>query len=382
MQRTEALHIDLVAIPFQLEYNKGKEKKDQCMDKKTIAVLFGGQSSEHEISCVSAVTIVNAIDSSEYEVVMIGITKEGQWLLADSVEDITSGAWRDSSANAVLSPDATRQEIICIRSGGVALIPVDIVFPALHGLYGEDGTVQGLLELARLPYVGCGVIASALGMDKLYAKIVVAQLGIAQAAYIPVMKSELKNMEAVTARVEDRLTYPVFVKPSNAGSSKGISKAHNKKELQEALLEASGHDEKLLVEETIIGRELECAVLGGRDAEASGIGEILTKAEFYDYDSKYKDAGSQTLLHPELPEGKEEEIRQAAVSIFQALNGYGLSRVDFFLEQDTNRVIFNEINTLPGFTDISMYPMLWQAEGIDIHTLIARQIALAYERGK
>lgn len=352
------------------------------MGKKNIAVLFGGQSSEHEVSCISAVTIINAIDSSEYDIVKIGITKEGHWLYVNSVEDITSGAWMESSTTAVISPDATRKEIICIGPEGTKSIPVDVVFPVLHGLCGEDGTVQGLLELAKIPYVGCGVIASALGMDKLYAKIVVDTLGISQASYVPVMKSELQAMDTVVAKVECKLAYPVFVKPSNAGSSRGISKAHNKEELKAALLEAANHDVKILVEETILGRELECAVLGGEKTEASGVGEILAAAEFYDYNAKYNDADSKTVIGPELPEGKEDEIRRAAVSIFEALDGYGLSRVDFFLEKDTNRVIFNEINTLPGFTGISMYPMLWKAKGLDIHTLVARLIALAYERRK
>ncbi|MBO5238601.1 MAG: D-alanine--D-alanine ligase [Lachnospiraceae bacterium] len=352
------------------------------MEKKTIAVLFGGQSSEHEVSCISAVTITNAINTEEYNIVRIGITKEGHWLLVPSTQDIASGAWTKSTTTAVISPDATRKEIICISPEGTTCIPVDVVFPVLHGLYGEDGTVQGLLELAKIPYVGCGVIASALGMDKLYAKIVVDTLGIAQAAYVPVRKAELKDMEAVLAKVEEKLAYPVFVKPSNAGSSKGISKAHNREELKAAFMEAAKHDEKILVEETIIGRELECAVLGGSEVEASGVGEILAAAEFYDYDAKYNDAASKTIIGPELPEGKEDEIRQAAVTIFKALDGFGLSRVDFFLERDTNRVIFNEINTLPGFTGISMYPMLWKAKGLDIHTLVAKIIALAYERRK
>lgn len=352
------------------------------MEKKTIAVLFGGQSSEHEVSCISAVTIMNAINSEEYNIVRIGITKEGHWLLVSSTQDITSGTWTNSTTTAVISPDATRKEIICINSDGTKCIPVDVVFPVLHGLYGEDGTVQGLLELAKIPYVGCGVIASALGMDKLYAKIVVDTLGIAQASYVAVRKSELEDMEKMVARVEEKLDYPVFVKPSNAGSSKGISKAHNQEELKAAFVEAAKHDEKILVEETIVGRELECAVLGGSEVEASGVGEILSAAEFYDYDAKYNDAASKTIIGPELPEGKEEEIRQTAVAIFKALDGFGLSRVDFFLEKDTNRVIFNEINTLPGFTGISMYPMLWKAKGLDIHTLVAKIIALAYQRRK
>lgn len=350
------------------------------MGKRTIAVLFGGQSSEHEVSCVSAVTIVNAIDDEKYDKVLIGITKEGHWLYVDSVETLCDGSWKDGCVTAVISPDATRREIICLSKNGTKTIPVDVVFPVLHGLYGEDGTVQGLLEMAQIPYVGCGVIASAIGMDKLYAKIVVDTLGIHQAAYVPVRKTELSDMDTAVKKVEAKLAYPVFVKPSNAGSSKGISKAHNREELECAFLEAARHDTKILVEETIIGRELECAVLGGRDVQAAGVGEILSAAEFYDYEAKYHDAASKTVIDPELPEGKREEIRQTAVNIFKALDGYGLARVDFFLEKDTNRVVFNEINTLPGFTGISMYPMLWEAQGMDVKTVVETQIKLAYER--
>lgn len=352
------------------------------MDRKSIVVLFGGQSSEHEVSCVSAVTVINAINTAEYNIIIIGITKEGHWLLVNSVEGIQDGSWLESGITAVLSPDAVRKEVICIGAEGTTFLPVDVVFPVLHGPNGEDGTVQGLFELAKLPYVGCGVLASALGMDKLYAKIVVDTLGIAQAQYIPVMRNELQDMRNVIARVEEKLSYPVFVKPSNAGSSRGITKAHDRIELEKALWEAAEHDAKLLVEETIVGRELECAVLGGKEAEASGIGEVLAAAEFYDYDSKYNDAASRTIIGPELPEGKELEIRQAAIAVFQALGGYGLARVDFFLEAETNRVIFNEINTLPGFTSISMYPILWKERGLNVHTLVERIIELAYERGK
>lgn len=350
------------------------------MDKKTVAVLFGGQSSEHEVSCVSAQTIVRAIDADQYEIVMIGITKEGHWLYVEDVSFLEDGSWVNGTVTAVISPDATRQEVICIGVDGVKTHKIDVVFPVLHGLYGEDGTVQGLFELAKLPYVGCGVIASALGMDKLYAKIVVDTLGIAQAAYVPMRKSELKDMDAAIAKVEERLTYPVFVKPSNAGSSKGISKAHDREELKAALVEAAKHDVKILIEETILGRELECAVLGAEDVRASGVGEIVAAAEFYDYDAKYNNAESKTIIGPELPEGKEDEIRDCAVRIFRALDGFGLARVDFFLEHDTNRVVFNEINTLPGFTGISMYPMLWNAKGLDVRTLVAKLIDMAWER--
>lgn len=348
--------------------------------KKTVGVLFGGQSSEHEVSCISAATIISNIDRDLYDVILIGITKEGKWLLTNSVEDIQSGAWKKGKVQAVLSPDAADKGLLIIEGGRVTKKKLDVVFPALHGLYGEDGTVQGILELAKIPYVGCGVLASSIAMDKLYAKIVVDTLGIRQAAYVPVMKQELTRMEETVAKIEDRLSYPVFIKPSNAGSSCGVSKAYNQEELIDGLMLAAEHDRKILVEETIIGREIECAVLGGADSRASGVGEVLPAADFYDYEAKYHNAESKTVISPELPEGKEEEIRQAAVTIFRALDGYGLSRVDFFLTKDTNEVVFNEMNTLPGFTAISMYPMLWEAKGISKQTLVEKLLQSAMIR--
>ena len=259
-------------------------------------------------------------------------------------------------------------------------LAIDVVFPVLHGLYGEDGTIQGLFEMAGIPYVGCGVIASAVGMDKWYTKQVVDTTGIRQARFVPVYRDELKEMDKVIDKIEKAYPYPYFVKPSNAGSSKGVSKAADREGLKKALLLAAEHDRKILVEETIVGRELECAVLGDFDVKASGVGEILAAAEFYDFDAKYNNAESKTVLSPELPEGKTEEIREAAVKIFKALDGYGLSRVDFFLENDTNEIVFNEINTLPGFTAISMYPMLWKEQGLDKKALIDELINLALRR--
>ncbi|MBP5410343.1 MAG: D-alanine--D-alanine ligase, partial [Lachnospiraceae bacterium] len=257
----------------------------------------------------------------------------------------------------------------------------DVVFPVLHGLYGEDGTVQGLFTLAGIPYVGCGMLCSAVSMDKLYTKIVVDTLGIRQAKYVSVFGHELADMDACVARVEESLPYPVFVKPSNAGSSKGVNKAHNRTELVYALKEASYHDRKILVEETIVGREIECAVLGdGITVDASGVGEILAADEFYSYDAKYNNEDSRTVIGPELPDGKEDEFRECARSIFRALDGFGLARVDFFLEKGTDEVVFNEINTLPGFTSISMYPMLWGDRGLDKTTLITKLIELAPRR--
>lgn len=350
--------------------------------KETIVVLFGGQSSEHVVSCMSAANVIRQIDTTAYEVVLIGITQEGKWILTDCVEDIDSGKWQEGKTEAVLSPDATQKCVILLTEDGKAEKKhVDVVFPVLHGLYGEDGTIQGLLELARIPYVGCGVLASAVSMDKLYTKLIADRLGIRQAAYVPVMRRELEQMDEVIGRVEEALSYPVFVKPSNAGSSKGVNKAENREALKAALKEAAGHDRKILVEETITGHEVECAVLGGGGLEpkASCVGEILAAADFYDFDAKYYNEESKTVVNPKLPGNASEEIRQAAVRIFQAVDGYGLSRVDFFVE-DSGQVVFNEINTMPGFTAISMYPMLWEAEGISKPQLVETLIRLAKER--
>lgn len=350
------------------------------MSKKSIAVIFGGKSSEHEVSCVSAVTVIENIDTDAYNLVLIGITKEGKWLRVESTKQITSGEWYNSKDNAVLSPDASHKGILIIKDNKVERIAIDVVFPVLHGLNGEDGTIQGLLELSGIPYVGCGVLASSISMDKLYTKIVVDTLNIRQAEYVAVLKSDMKNIDKVIANVEEKLKYPVFVKPSNAGSSQGVSKAQDRDELIAGLHEAIKHDRKVLVEETIIGREIECAILGGSEPKASGVGEILAAADFYDYEAKYHNAESKTVISPEIPKEVEEKIRESAVRIFKAVDGYGLSRVDFFVEKDTNDVVFNEINTLPGFTSISMYPMLWEARGISKKTLVEKMIQSAYSR--
>lgn len=419
--------------------------------KETIAVLFGGQSSEHIVSCMSAANVIDQIDKEKYNLLLLGITEEGRWLLTKSVEEIRSGAWRDGKVTAVLSPDASKKCVTvsvpagkecaaelaaALNAAGLDLpyaaderdadeaapeeqpddkqgtqpgsrvekeqpgsvpgdpqpdsalraaccceIPVDVVFPVLHGLYGEDGTVQGLLELARIPYVGCGVLASAVSMDKLYTKTIVDDLGIRQARYVPVMREELKDMDAAADKIEADLDYPVFVKPSNAGSSRGVSKARDRASLAAALTEAARHDRKILVEETIVGREIECAVFGGglRPVEASGVGEILAAAEFYDFDAKYYNSESRTVVDPDLPGDAAERVRENAMEIFKAVDGYGLARVDFFVDA-AGEVIFNEINTMPGFTAISMYPMLWEARGVSKSRLVEKLIAHAKER--
>lgn len=349
-------------------------------DKMNVIVLFGGQSSEHEVSCISVQTILGALDPDKYQPVPVGITKEGKWLYVENPEDISSGEWKEKGVSAVLSPDATEKCLLVLEDTAVRKIPVDVAFPVLHGKYGEDGTIQGLFELAQLPYVGCGVLASAVSMDKVYTKVIVDRLNIRQARYVMITRSDLGSMERCVERVEAVLDYPVFVKPSKAGSSCGVSEARDRKQLQEALQEAARFDNKILVEEKITGREIECAVLGGLDPKASNVGEILAAEEFYTYDAKYNNPDSRTELHPVLPEGKLEEVRQDAVKIFQAVDGFGLARVDFFLEKDTNEVVFNEINTLPGFTSISMYPMLWEDRGLPKEELTDRLIQLAFER--
>lgn len=350
------------------------------MSKKKIAVLFGGQSSEHEVSCRSVVTIINSINKEHYDIFILGITKDGQWLKIDSVDDIINDTWRESKITAVLSPDAGQRGILILDGNQVELQKIDVIFPVLHGKNGEDGTVQGLMELAKIPYVGCDVLASAVSMDKLYTKIIADTLNISQADYVGVRKEELRDMQEVISRIEGKLSYPVFVKPSNAGSSRGVSKAHNRGELEEGLMLAAEHDRKILIEETIIGREIECAILGGREPKASGIGEILAAADFYDYEAKYHNAESKTVISPDLPREITEEIRKTALKVFQAVDGFGLARVDFFLEKDTNRVVFNEINTLPGFTNISMYPMLWEEKGISRKELVEKLIQSAFVR--
>ncbi len=350
------------------------------MNKKTVGVIFGSRSSEHDVSIISASNIVANINTDIYEVVLIGITKEGKWLKVNNIDDMKSGNWLNSKTTAIISPDTTHNGVLFIENNKVTFKHIDVVFPVLHGLNGEDGTIQGLLELAHIPYVGCGVVASGVSMDKLFTKIIVEKLGIRQAKFVSIIKRELSDMEACVKKVEASLDYPVFIKPANAGSSKGISKAHNRDELITGLNEAILHDRKILIEETIIGRELECAVLGSSNPIASGVGEILAAAEFYDYDAKYNNNESKEDVSPDLPDGVEDKIRQYAIQIFTALDGYSLSRVDFFLEKDTNEIVFNEINTLPGFTSISMYPMLWEAKGISKSQLIEKLIQSGLRR--
>ena len=354
--------------------------------KKQIAVIFGGQSSEHEISCVSAANIIEGLDEEKYDIHKIGITKEGHWLYVDTVESMKDGSWQDSTVTAAIVPDQKHRGIWKMQDSPngekspMEVIPIDVAFPVLHGKNGEDGTIQGLFELAGIPYVGCGVLASAAGMDKITTKIFADRIGVRQARYVTDIARDCSRIGETMDAVEKELGYPVFVKPSNAGSSRGISKAHDREELRAAIELAKKHDHRILIEETIQGHEVECAVLGGQEVNASKIGEIVAAAEFYDYDAKYNDSESKTVIDPNLPVEAKERVRENATAIFKEIGGFGLARVDFFVEYGTNEVIFNEINTFPGFTDISMYPMLWEERGIQKAELLDRLIELAYER--
>ncbi len=344
--------------------------------KESILLIFGGQSSEHEVSLKSATTVINAIDKEKFDIHPVGITKEGKWLLyAGTDMDFTQNKWEENGIPAVLSPDATHRALVILRQEPV-YIKIDKVFPVLHGRNGEDGTIQGLCQLAQIPFVGCGVLSSAVSMDKGFTKIAVKEKNVPQADFVLVRANELQNMPQVVEKIEKAFGYPYFIKPANAGSSVGISKAKDKEALMQGLLEASKHDTRILVEETIIGREVETAVLGNHDVQVSGVGEILAAAEFYDFDAKYNNADSKTVVDAQLDPEIKAQIRSYAKDVFEAVEGKGISRVDFFVTED-GRIIFNEINTLPGFTAISMYPMLWREAGIDTTELTTKLIELA-----
>ena len=351
------------------------------MSKMNLAVIFGGMSTEHDVSCVSADTVIKALDREKYDITLIGITKDGHWRLVEDESTVKNREWETADlANAVISPDTTG-ELIIMKGDSFETKKIDVAFPVLHGLYGEDGTIQGLFELSHIPYVGCGHLSSAVTMDKFFTKIIADSVNVRQTKYVGVRSYELVDMDAVIKKIEAEREYPVFVKPSCAGSSIGVSKAHNRDELIKALNEAAKYDSKILVEETMVGRELECAVFGfGDDAFAAGVGEILAAAEFYDFDAKYNNEESKTIINPELPEGVEEKLKETALKVYRACDCFGLSRVDFFLEDGTNDIVFNEINAIPGHTSISMYPMLMEAAGHPLSEYLDDLIDLAFKR--
>lgn len=354
------------------------------MQKLKMAVLFGGRSGEHEVSLSSASSIIENIDRDKYDIYLIGITKEGYWRYYDGpVEGIKTGRWEEDSKALVFPGDPAYRGFFLMEDPS-RIFHVDVIFPVIHGPYGEDGTLQGLFELAHIPYVGCDVLSSSTGMDKLTAKAIFSHADLPQGDYIGVYRHEIgENPDEVVAIIEDSFLYPVFVKPANMGSSVGISKAGDRDELLAALDIAAKYDEKIIVEEFIDGREIECSVLGNYDPKASVLGEIIPSEEFYDYYAKYEDGGeSQRLIPAPLPTDKNQEIRELAIKAYKALGCSGLARVDFFLKRQTGKVYLNEVNTMPGFTQISMYPELWEASGISYPDLIDRLVQLALDRFK
>lgn len=356
-----------------------------CATPLCVVVLFGGMSSEHEISRVSAGTFVTHLDRSKYEVLTVGITKEGRWLYTEATAaQMADGSWEELAGNmpCVLSPDrADHGMILFTPAGQVEKLRVDVVIPALHGLWGEDGTVQGLLELAGIPYVGCGVLASAVCMDKAVANAMFEHSGIPHTPWLSCTRGEVElDPDGVCAAVEAKLGWPVFVKPANAGSSVGISKAADPAQLRQAIRIALENDRKIVFEAAVEGQEVECAVIGSEPAVSTRPGEILAGAEFYTYDDKYKDGVSQVVIPARLSEEKLDEVRTYAAMAYTALGCEGLARCDFFVERGTGRVLINEINTFPGFTPISMYPKLMEHEGMAASALIDRLIELALER--
>jgi D-alanine-D-alanine ligase len=386
------------------------------MKKLRVGILFGGRSGEHEVSLLSAASVFNAIDKNRFEVVPVGITKEGRWVTAADAERLLKGKSAEPESRHLRAgdPEATPAAAVLARGESVVVPPephkhegslapfqtdahltrraadrainVDVIFPVLHGTFGEDGTIQGLLELADIPYVGAGVLGSAAGMDKDIMKSLFRAAGLPIVKHVTILRSEWESdPKKAQKRVERKLRYPVFVKPANLGSSVGISKAHNRKELGPAIDEAARFDRKIVIEQGVGGnkqkaREIECAVLGNDKPAASVPGEIVPCKEFYDYDAKYLDEGSELIIPAKLTKTETKNIQQLAVAAFKAVDCSGLARVDFLMEPKSRKIFLNEINTMPGFTAISMYPKLWAATGVTYAELIEKLIQLGIER--
>ena len=390
------------------------DRRIERMKKLRVGILFGGRSGEHEVSLLSAASVLEAIDKSKYEVVPIGITKEGRWVTALHAENLLRGKSSEENVRAshlrAGDPQATTTAAVLAAGDGIivppmpaaeSLVPfestapapagaeavqVDIIFPVLHGTFGEDGTIQGLLELADIAYVGAGVLGSAAGMDKDVMKRLFADAGLPLVRHATVLRREWQNNASKICKlIESKLKYPVFVKPANLGSSVGISKVHGRGELPAAMDQAGGYDRKIIVEQGVGGkrgkaREIECSVLGNDDAQASIAGEIIPGKEFYDYAAKYRDEGSELLIPAKLNKSQMKSVQQMAVAAFRAVDCSGLARVDFLMDPKSGQIYVNEINTMPGFTAISMYPKLWAASGVKYRELIDRLIKLGVER--
>jgi D-alanine-D-alanine ligase len=385
------------------------------MEKLRVGILFGGRSGEHEVSLLSAASVLNAIDKEKYEVVPIGITKDGRWLTAEHAENLLQGKLLIEPRNLRAGDPQTTPSAAVLARGEAVVVPpepvhrqtglvpfqtdaaqmrrasdrainVDVIFPVLHGTFGEDGTIQGLLELADIAYVGAGVLGSAAGMDKDIMKSLFLATGIPIVKHVTTLRGAWeRDPKKVQKQVESKLTYPVFVKPANLGSSVGISKAHNRKELGPAIAEAARFDRKIVIEQGVGGkkdkaREIECSVLGNDEPVASVPGEIVPGKEFYDYTAKYVDEGSQLIIPAKLTKAETRKVQELAIAAFQAVDCSGLARVDFLMDPKTRKIYLNEINTMPGFTAISMYPKLWAASGLAYGDLIDRLIQLGIER--
>jgi D-alanine-D-alanine ligase len=382
------------------------------MKKLKVGILFGGRSGEHVVSLLSAASVLKAINKDKYEVVPIGISKEGRWLTAAHAERLLQGnaGGQESSRSQLRAgdPAATASAAVLAKGESIIVPPVpqshglmpfesaskagdtsihvDVIFPVLHGTFGEDGTIQGVFELADIPYVGAGVLGSSAGMDKDVMKKLFAAAGLPIVKHVTVLRPQWeKEPKKVIKEVESKLKYPVFVKPANLGSSVGISKARNRKELPAAMDEAARYDRKIVIEQGVGGskhkaRELECSVLGNDDPQASIVGEIVPATEFYDYNAKYMDAGSQLVIPAKLSKKLAKSVQEMAIKAFQAVDCSGLARVDFLMDPKSEKLFLNEINTMPGFTSISMYPKLWAASGLGYSELIDRLIQLAFER--
>lgn len=348
--------------------------------KKRLGIIFGGKSDEHEISILSASSIIDAVDKSKYEVIQLGINKAGNWyLITDDMKGISS--LNDSRIKTLIpSSDSERGGATSIKMGDLKDL-LDFVFPVLHGPFGEDGTIQGLFEMMDLPYAGCGVTSSALSMDKIFTKEIWIRAGLPVCRHESVNIYDIENnRDTVLKEIEISMGYPLFIKPANMGSSVGITRAGNINELINAVDEALKYDNRVIIEEEIRGRELETAVLGNNIVKAAEVGEIVAAGTFYDYESKYCDGSTKLFVPADIPDSKSEEIRKLAVKAYKALGGNGFARVDFFMEDETGRIYLNEMNTIPGFTEFSMFPSLWMEAGLEYGQLIERIIELGYER--
>jgi len=355
-------------------------------NKLRVGVIFGGRSGEHEVSLRSAESVINALDRDKYEVVPIAITQQGKWLASSEATNLLpSSVMESADQHVAIFGDPTEKGLARFTGKGKTdeRDKIDVIFPVLHGTYGEDGTIQGLLEMADVPYVGCGVLGSAAGMDKVVMKRLFREAGLPIVEFTHFLRTQWEaDPLLVELRVAEEIGFPCFVKPANLGSSVGISKATDAKSLSEAIALASKYDRKIVVERGVDAREIEVSVLGNDQPLASLPGEIIPQtADFYDYKAKYVDANGARLMIPaDLSEEQTAEIQRLAVLAFQAIDGAGLGRVDFFLERETGKLLLNEINTMPGFTSISMYPKMWEASGISYSQLIDQLIELAFER--